>query len=41
MIIAKLVKGPDDGTIKVGEVIAYYVDDAKELKDFKVPETNE
>lgn len=32
------MKGPDDGSIKVGDVIAYYVDDADELKDFKVPD---
>ena len=41
MVIAKLVKGPDDGSIKVGDVIAYYVDDADELKDFKVPDNDE
>ena len=37
MVIAKILKGPDDGFIQVGDVIAYYVDDVEELKDFKAP----
>lgn len=40
MVMAKIIKGPDDGFIKVGDVIAYCVDDVNELKDFKVPDSD-
>jgi hypothetical protein len=37
LYIAKIIRGNEDGKLKVGEVIAYGVDTEKELKDFKVP----
>lgn len=34
MFIAKIVKKPEDGMIKVGDVIGWAVEDAEELENF-------
>lgn len=40
MYIAQIVKTPEDGMVKVNEIIGWAVDDPSELKNFKAEEVS-